>query len=147
MCFAFQLIFLVQPHDSSFVSSLACWLSLSLCLLRSTFACHYSSVVWKSDFSFKFTTFLWSGVSKNKIAIIGSLLGSPFWEHVKEILNPETSVGAEPWVYYSIYAFFVFLFNIFDIVSFSSLLLYYWKFYLIYGVSSLYFEFHFDIGS
>ena len=49
---------------------------------------------------------------------ICSLLGSPFWEHVKEILNPETSIGAQPWVYYSIYAFFVFLFNIFDIVSF-----------------------------
>ena len=47
----------------------------------------------------------------------GSLLGSRFWEHVKEILNPETSVGAEPWVYYTIYAFFVFVFNIFDIVS------------------------------
>lgn len=48
---------------------------------------------------------------------VGSILGSPFWEHVKEILNPETSIGAEPWVYYLIYAFFVFLFNIFDIVS------------------------------
>ncbi|KAI4341733.1 hypothetical protein MLD38_026422 [Melastoma candidum] len=46
-----------------------------------------------------------------------SIINSPFWEHVKEILNPESSVGAEPWVYYSIYAFFVFLFNIFDIVS------------------------------
>lgn len=51
-----------------------------------------------------------------------SLLGSPFWEHVKEILNPETSIGAKPWVYYSIYAFFVFLFNIFDIVSLLSTL-------------------------
>jgi len=36
---------------------------------------------------------------------------------MKEILNPESTVGAPPWVYYSIYAFFVFLFNIFDIVS------------------------------
>ena len=49
--------------------------------------------------------------------ILYSLLRSPFWEHIKEILNPETSIGAEPWVYYSIYAFFVFVFNIFDIVS------------------------------
>ncbi|XP_057539409.1 preprotein translocase subunit SCY2, chloroplastic isoform X2 [Amaranthus tricolor] len=48
-------------------------------------------------------------------SILASLLGSRFWEHVKEILNPETSVGAEPWVYYTIYAFFVFVFNIFDI--------------------------------
>ncbi|KAF6149118.1 hypothetical protein GIB67_000896 [Kingdonia uniflora] len=50
-------------------------------------------------------------------SILSSLLGSRFWEHVKDILNPETSLGAKPWVYYSIYAFFVFLFNIFDIVS------------------------------
>ncbi|KAJ7977417.1 preprotein translocase subunit SCY2, chloroplastic-like [Quillaja saponaria] len=50
-------------------------------------------------------------------SIVASLLGSPFWGHVKEILNPETSLGAEPWVYYSIYAFFVFLFNIFDIAN------------------------------
>ncbi|KAJ8421815.1 hypothetical protein Cgig2_022689 [Carnegiea gigantea] len=46
-----------------------------------------------------------------------SLLGSRFWEHVKEILNPESSIGPAPWVYYAIYAFFVFVFNIFDIVS------------------------------
>lgn len=50
-------------------------------------------------------------------SILASLLGSPFWEHVKQILNPETSLGAKPWVYYSIYAFFVFLFNIFDIAN------------------------------
>ncbi|XWS31592.1 hypothetical protein CRYUN_Cryun23aG0089500 [Craigia yunnanensis] len=50
-------------------------------------------------------------------SILASILGSPFWEHVKEILNPGTSIGAEPWVYYSIYAFFVFLFNIFDIAN------------------------------
>ncbi|KAA8550877.1 hypothetical protein F0562_002561 [Nyssa sinensis] len=50
-------------------------------------------------------------------SILASLLGSPFWEHVKAILNPETSLGAAPWVYYSIYAFFVFLFNIFDIAN------------------------------
>ncbi|CAL2280874.1 unnamed protein product [Prunus armeniaca] len=50
-------------------------------------------------------------------SILASLLGSPFWEHVKEILNPDNSVGAGPWVYYSIYAFFVFLFNIFDIAN------------------------------
>jgi preprotein translocase subunit SecY len=36
---------------------------------------------------------------------------------MKEILNPESTVGAPPWVYYSIYAFFVFLFNIFDIAN------------------------------
>lgn len=36
---------------------------------------------------------------------------------MREILNPESSLGAAPWVYYTIYAFFVFLFNIFDIVS------------------------------
>ncbi|GAU23350.1 hypothetical protein TSUD_333970 [Trifolium subterraneum] len=50
-------------------------------------------------------------------SIVAGLLGSPFWGNVKEILNPETSVGAEPWVFYSIYAFFVFLFNIFDIAN------------------------------
>ncbi|KAL9435877.1 hypothetical protein AB3S75_022025 [Citrus x aurantiifolia] len=50
-------------------------------------------------------------------SILASILGSPFWQHVKEILNPETSVGAQPWVYYTIYAFFVFLFNIFDIAN------------------------------
>ncbi|XVF57441.1 hypothetical protein PTKIN_Ptkin06aG0205600 [Pterospermum kingtungense] len=50
-------------------------------------------------------------------SILASILGSPFWEHFKEILNPRTSIGAEPWVYYSIYAFFVFLFNIFDIAN------------------------------
>ncbi|KAM5578715.1 hypothetical protein ABKV19_008831, partial [Rosa sericea] len=48
-------------------------------------------------------------------SILASLLGSSFWEHVKEILNPDTSIGAVPWVYYTIYEFFVFLFNIFDI--------------------------------
>lgn len=50
-------------------------------------------------------------------SILASILGSRFWENVKEILNPETSVGAPPWIYYSIYAFFVFLFNIFDIAN------------------------------
>ncbi|KAK4441678.1 Preprotein translocase subunit SCY2, chloroplastic [Sesamum alatum] len=49
--------------------------------------------------------------------IVASLLGSRFWEHLRDILNPDTSVGAEPWVYYSIYTFFVFLFNIFDIAN------------------------------
>ncbi|XP_024017370.1 preprotein translocase subunit SCY2, chloroplastic isoform X2 [Morus notabilis] len=49
--------------------------------------------------------------------ILASLLGLPFWEHVKEILNPETAIGAKPWVYYSVYALFVFLFNIFDIAN------------------------------
>ncbi|PKI53200.1 hypothetical protein CRG98_026401 [Punica granatum] len=50
-------------------------------------------------------------------SIIASILGSPFWEHAKEILNPANSIGAEPWVYYSIFAFFVFIFNIFDIAN------------------------------
>lgn len=49
--------------------------------------------------------------------ILASLFGSPFWEHVKEILNPESSIGAKPWVFYTIYAFFVFVFNIFDIAN------------------------------
>lgn len=51
------------------------------------------------------------------ILLFFSIVGSPFLLHVKEILNPESTVGAPPWVYYSVYAFFVFLFNIFDIVS------------------------------
>lgn len=50
-------------------------------------------------------------------SILAGLLGSPFWEYIKQILNPETSTGAGPWVYYTIYAFFVFLFNIFDIAN------------------------------
>ncbi|WCJ29198.1 Protein translocase subunit SecY [Euphorbia peplus] len=50
-------------------------------------------------------------------SILAGVLSSPFWEQIKEILNPETSIGAEPWVYYTIYAFFVFLFNIFDIAN------------------------------
>ncbi|KAE8719434.1 Preprotein translocase subunit SCY2 [Hibiscus syriacus] len=58
-------------------------------------------------------------------SIVASILGSPLWEHVKEISNPTTSVGAEPWVYYSIYAFFVFLFNIFDIANLPKEIAYY----------------------
>lgn len=50
-------------------------------------------------------------------SILASVLDSPFWRHVKEMLNPETASGAGPWVYYSIYAFCVFLFNIFDIAN------------------------------
>ncbi|KAJ4843252.1 Preprotein translocase subunit scy2, chloroplastic [Turnera subulata] len=50
-------------------------------------------------------------------SILAGLLGSPFWAHVKDVLNPETSIGAGPWVYYTSYAFFVFLFNIFDIAN------------------------------
>ncbi|GER55345.1 protein translocase secy subunit [Striga asiatica] len=49
--------------------------------------------------------------------IVASLSGSRFWEHLRDILNPDTHSGAAPWVYYSIYAFFVFLFNIFDIAN------------------------------
>lgn len=50
-------------------------------------------------------------------AILASLLRSPFWNYVKETLNPESSIGAGPWFYYSIYAFCVFAFNIFDIAN------------------------------
>ncbi|KAK9137237.1 hypothetical protein Sjap_007831 [Stephania japonica] len=49
--------------------------------------------------------------------IIASILGSSFWERVKEILNPESSIGAAPWVYYAVFSFFVFVFNIFDIAN------------------------------
>ncbi|KAL3626096.1 Preprotein translocase subunit scy2, chloroplastic [Castilleja foliolosa] len=49
--------------------------------------------------------------------IVAGLLGLRFWEHVRDILNPDTSLGAAPWVYYSIYAFLVFVFNIFDIAN------------------------------
>lgn len=49
--------------------------------------------------------------------ILASLFGSRFWEHIRDILNPDTSHGADPWVYYTVYAFFVFLFNIFDIAN------------------------------
>ncbi|KAJ9543228.1 hypothetical protein OSB04_022935 [Centaurea solstitialis] len=50
-------------------------------------------------------------------AIVASFFSSRFWTNVREILNPESSLGAPPWVYYTIYAFFVFLFNIFDIAN------------------------------
>ncbi|XP_068663356.1 preprotein translocase subunit SCY2, chloroplastic [Aristolochia californica] len=50
-------------------------------------------------------------------SIMASLFGSSFWEHMREILNPDSSIGAQPWVFYSIYAFFVFMFNIFDIAN------------------------------
>lgn len=50
-------------------------------------------------------------------AIVASFFSSRFWNNVREILNPESSLGAAPWVYYTIYAFFVFLFNIFDIAN------------------------------
>ncbi|VFQ82849.1 unnamed protein product [Cuscuta campestris] len=50
-------------------------------------------------------------------SILASILGSRFWKHVSDALNPETSRGAEPWVYYTLYAFFVFLLNIFDIAN------------------------------
>lgn len=50
-------------------------------------------------------------------AIVASFFSSRFWTNVREILNPESSLGAAPWVYYTIYAFFVFVFNIFDIAN------------------------------
>nr|GMD22250.1 preprotein translocase subunit SCY2, chloroplastic [Ipomoea batatas] len=49
--------------------------------------------------------------------IVARIFGSRFWEHVSDVLNPGTSRGAGPWVYYTLYAFFVFLFNIFDIAN------------------------------
>lgn len=49
-------------------------------------------------------------------SIMASIFGSPFWENLKEILNPRT-FGGSPWVYYLTYAFFVFVFNIFDIAN------------------------------
>ncbi|XP_014755285.1 preprotein translocase subunit SCY2, chloroplastic isoform X1 [Brachypodium distachyon] len=50
-------------------------------------------------------------------SIMASIFGSPFWGNLKEILNPRTSVGGSPWVYYLTYAFLVFVFNIFDIAN------------------------------
>ncbi|CAM0955638.1 unnamed protein product [Alopecurus aequalis] len=50
-------------------------------------------------------------------SIMSSIFGSPFWESLKEILNPSTSTGGSPWVYYLTYAFLVFVFNIFDIAN------------------------------
>ncbi|PWA49226.1 SecY subunit domain-containing protein [Artemisia annua] len=50
-------------------------------------------------------------------ALVASFFTSRFWTNVREILNPESSLGAAPWVYYTIYAFFVFVFNIFDIAN------------------------------
>lgn len=50
-------------------------------------------------------------------SIMASIFGSPFWENLKEILNPRTSGGGSPWVYYLTYAFLVFVFNIFDIAN------------------------------
>ncbi|XP_057780623.1 preprotein translocase subunit SCY2, chloroplastic [Salvia miltiorrhiza] len=48
-------------------------------------------------------------------SLVASIFGSRLWEHLKDILNPDTSRGADPWVYYLIYAFCVFIFNIIDI--------------------------------
>ncbi|TVU19282.1 hypothetical protein EJB05_35421, partial [Eragrostis curvula] len=50
-------------------------------------------------------------------SIMASFFGSQFWVNLKEILNPNTSVGGSPWIYYLTYAFFVFVFNIFDIAN------------------------------
>ncbi|OEL34462.1 Preprotein translocase subunit SCY2, chloroplastic [Dichanthelium oligosanthes] len=50
-------------------------------------------------------------------SIMASIFGSRFWENMKEILNPRTSAGGSPWVYYLTYAFLVFVFNIFDIAN------------------------------
>jgi len=50
-------------------------------------------------------------------SIMASIFGSHFWKNLKDILNPRTSAGGSPWVYYLTYAFLVFVFNIFDIVS------------------------------
>ncbi|CAN6360222.1 unnamed protein product [Urochloa humidicola] len=50
-------------------------------------------------------------------SIMASIFGSRFWENLKEVLNPRTSAGGSPWVYYLTYAFLVFVFNIFDIAN------------------------------
>ncbi|KMZ73957.1 Preprotein translocase subunit SCY2, chloroplastic [Zostera marina] len=50
-------------------------------------------------------------------SILASLLRSSFWQNVKERLNPDLSLGAVSWYYYTIYAICVFLFNIFDIAN------------------------------
>ncbi|WVZ98417.1 hypothetical protein U9M48_043864 [Paspalum notatum var. saurae] len=50
-------------------------------------------------------------------SIMASIFGSRFWENLKEILNPNTSAGGSPWIYYFTYAFLVFVFNIFDIAN------------------------------
>ncbi|AQK85725.1 Preprotein translocase subunit SCY2 chloroplastic [Zea mays] len=50
-------------------------------------------------------------------SIMASIFASPFWENLREILNPKTSTGGSPWVYYLTYAFLVFIFNIFDIAN------------------------------
>ncbi|XP_011625806.1 preprotein translocase subunit SCY2, chloroplastic [Amborella trichopoda] len=47
-------------------------------------------------------------------SIIASVLGSQFLVRVRDILNPEAS---KPWIFYSLYAFLVFMFNIFDIAN------------------------------
>nr|VDD40946.1 unnamed protein product [Brassica oleracea] len=38
-------------------------------------------------------------------SILASIVGFTALLHVKDILNPESTVGAPPWVYYSVYAF------------------------------------------
>ncbi|KAJ1262769.1 hypothetical protein BS78_09G135400 [Paspalum vaginatum] len=50
-------------------------------------------------------------------SIMASIFGSRFWENLKEILNPKTSAGGSPWIYYFTYSFLVFVFNIFDIAN------------------------------
>ncbi|CAN6452877.1 unnamed protein product [Victoria cruziana] len=49
-------------------------------------------------------------------SILAAVLGSSFWEKVKEILSPG-ALGAKPWIFYTVYAFLVFVFNIFDIAN------------------------------
>eukprot|EP01018_Ginkgo_biloba_P029969 Gb_28420 [translate_table: standard] len=51
--------------------------------------------------------------------ILASLLQSPFWERARDILNPATMAasGSKPWLYYSVYAFFIFSFNLLDIAN------------------------------
>jgi len=56
-------------------------------------------------------------------SIMASIFGSHFWKNLKDILNPRTSAGGSPWVYYLTYAFLVFVFNIFDIVSLCLILI------------------------
>lgn len=136
------LLILIHQECSLFLQQLISW--HFLVFLQGIASKTDSDMYLKTICSFsilKMKYVLHSIYSYYWLSIICSILGSPFWQHVKEILNPETSVGARPWVYYTIYAFFVFLFNIFDIVS----ILYTLLFTITLGVNDSYFVEHFVI--
>lgn len=69
-----------------------------------------------------------------------SIFGSRFWERMRDILNPDTSLGADPWVYYFVYAFCVFAFNIIDIVSEFPTVSSMKNFYIVLSTRFLYFN-------